>query len=164
MLVNQVGLVIAFCFWIHRASKNLDALSVTRRRYTPGWAVGWWFVPIMNLFRPYQVVGEIWKGSDPLLTDTGSSAWHDVPTSAIVKWWWGICILFVVIENVIHPIWSLTDPARDELIMGQYMGVTGEALSIVAIVLAFFMVRQITSNQNKKYRRLGSSTESFGGS
>lgn len=48
--------------------------------------------------------------------------------------------------------------------MGQYMGVTGEALSIVAIVLAFFMVRQITSNQNKKYRRLGSSTESFGGS
>jgi len=30
-------------------------------RFTPGWCVGWFFVPFLNFFRPYQVMKEIWQ-------------------------------------------------------------------------------------------------------
>jgi hypothetical protein len=56
---------IAFLMWIHRVSKNLYPLGAVGQRFSPGWAVGWWFVPVMFFFRPYQVMGEIWRGSSP---------------------------------------------------------------------------------------------------
>ncbi len=56
---------IVFLVWIYRSNKNLRSLSAGSLRFTPGWAVGWFFIPIMDLFRPYQVVKEIYKESDP---------------------------------------------------------------------------------------------------
>ena len=35
------------------------------QRFSPGWSVGWWFIPALNLLRPYQVIKEIWRGSYP---------------------------------------------------------------------------------------------------
>ena len=47
---------VFFFIWLHRACKNLDYLEVVDTRFTPGWAIGWWFIPFANLFMPYQVV------------------------------------------------------------------------------------------------------------
>ena len=47
---------IAFLMWIFRASQNLPRLGAVGQRFSPRWAVGWWFVPIMLLFRPYQAI------------------------------------------------------------------------------------------------------------
>ena len=38
-------------------------------RYTPGWAVGWLFVPFANLVVPYFVFTEIWRNSIPATAD-----------------------------------------------------------------------------------------------
>ena len=37
-----------------------------------GWAIGPWFVPILNLFRPWQIAVETWEGSDPDMRDCAS--------------------------------------------------------------------------------------------
>ncbi len=60
-----IATATAFLLWVHRASKNLVSLGAHGQRFSPAWAVGWWFVPIMMLFRPYQVMAEIWRGSRP---------------------------------------------------------------------------------------------------
>ena len=31
--------------------------------FTPGWSVGWYFLPIANLWKPYQAMKEIWRAS-----------------------------------------------------------------------------------------------------
>ncbi len=36
---------IVSLMWIHRASKNLRPLGAAGQRFSPGWAIGWWFVP-----------------------------------------------------------------------------------------------------------------------
>ena len=60
---------IAFLTWIHRASVNIHALLHTSEdppiRFSPGWAVGWWFVPIASLWMPYQVMKDLWARSHP---------------------------------------------------------------------------------------------------
>ena len=43
---------IAFIMWLYRAYQNVDATDPGRRRYGHGWAIGSWFVPILNLWRP----------------------------------------------------------------------------------------------------------------
>jgi hypothetical protein len=65
-VISLFAAIAAFCFWIYRASRNLRSLGVEKQRFSPAWAVGWWFVPIMFWFRPYQVAAEIWKSSAPV--------------------------------------------------------------------------------------------------
>ena len=59
-IISYVAVVIPFLMWISRASKNLWALGASKQKFSPGWAVGWWFIPIAWLWQPYRVTAEIW--------------------------------------------------------------------------------------------------------
>jgi hypothetical protein len=101
----QLGLFIAlaviFLMWVHRANKNLRALSGESLKFTPGWCVGWFFIPVANLFKPYQAVKEIWTVSHGARPDDGSTgvapprdgAATPRRGHALVGWWWGSFLL-----------------------------------------------------------------------
>jgi len=55
---------ITFIQWFRRAYFNLH-LRVNRLSQTEGWAAGCWFVPIVNLFRPYQIMKEMFQATPP---------------------------------------------------------------------------------------------------
>src|SRR5512133_3434057 len=58
-----VAAVVVWCVWQHHAQANAVVLSGGGLRFTPGWAVGWWFIPIANLWKPFQTVRELWRAS-----------------------------------------------------------------------------------------------------
>src|SRR5688572_5676802 len=41
--------IIVVGMWIYRAHANLSDAGVDGLEFTPGWAVGWYFIPIANL-------------------------------------------------------------------------------------------------------------------
>ena len=51
---------IVWLIWQHRGQSNLWARGVPGLRYSPGWAVGWWFVPFASFFMPYKTTRELW--------------------------------------------------------------------------------------------------------
>ena len=61
------GAVVALSMWMHRASRNLAALGAAGRRPSAGPALPWPFVPMEWLSRPYQILVELWRGSQPHL-------------------------------------------------------------------------------------------------
>ena len=63
-----VGCAVLFLMWKHKASKNLAPLGVSNQRFSPRWAVAYYFIPILGLFRPYQAMKEIYLRSriDPI--------------------------------------------------------------------------------------------------
>ena len=64
-LVLNLLAAVAFCVWIHRAASNLPALGRYGMKFTPGWCVGWFFIPFANLVKPFQAVKELWRASHP---------------------------------------------------------------------------------------------------
>jgi hypothetical protein len=64
-LLGLVGLAagVVWLVWQHRGQSNLFAMRVPGLRYTPGWSVGWWFVPVANLWMPFLTTRELWRGS-----------------------------------------------------------------------------------------------------
>ena len=46
--------------WIYRINYNARCLGAKEMRYTPGWSVGWYFIPIVHLWKPYQAMKEIY--------------------------------------------------------------------------------------------------------
>jgi hypothetical protein len=79
-VVLGLAFVVTFLVWLHRLSTNLHAYSGVRLEHSPGWAVGWFFVPVANLFKPYQVMKEVWRVSH------GTRAVGAAP----VGWWWAL--------------------------------------------------------------------------
>jgi Domain of unknown function (DUF4328) len=65
VLLTFVGTIVVYLVWFSRAYKNLTSLGATDLRYGSGWAIGAWFVPILNLWRPKQIANDIWRASDP---------------------------------------------------------------------------------------------------
>lgn len=86
-----VGAIAAFCMWTHRVYRNLPALGARGLRYTPAWAVGWLFVPFVNLVIPFFVFSEIWRHSIPAPTDSAGQRGQRV--SPLLVGWWIVNIL-----------------------------------------------------------------------
>ncbi len=152
-IVNLAAIVI-FLMWINRAYKNLSPLGATSLRFTSGWAAGWFFVPIMSLFRPYQVVSEIMKVSNPNVNMADSNSWRDLPTPPIVGWWWALFL----ISNFIGQIGFRTIFTSEELsdwLFSVYATMSWEALDVVAgIPITILLVRKISQFQETKHRQL----------
>ena len=73
---------ITFGIWIVRAHKNLRAFGITDTTYTPGWALGWFFVPFLNLVRPFQAMKELWQASH------AGAEWSKSSSTKLVNSWW----------------------------------------------------------------------------
>lgn len=67
---------IAFLFWIYRASVNTHALNPqTKIEFSPGWCVGCYFIPVLNLYWPYKSMKELWTLNVKKETDIILSWW-----------------------------------------------------------------------------------------
>lgn len=49
--------------WIYQANQNVRFLGAKNMEFTPGWSIGFYFIPILALWKPYQAMKEIWKAS-----------------------------------------------------------------------------------------------------
>lgn len=78
---------IAFLKWIHRANSNSHGFGARNMKFSPGWSVGYYFIPFLNLYRPYQAMGEIWKVSK------NPADWQNESRSPILSWWWALWII-----------------------------------------------------------------------
>jgi uncharacterized protein DUF4328 len=78
-LLSQVTIVV-WLVWQHGATANLWARRLADLRTTPGWAVGWWFVPFAWYVMPFLAMRELDRRSSP----------GDAPRrmSPLVAWWW----------------------------------------------------------------------------
>ena len=60
--------------WIYRAHANLRAADFPSLEYSPVWAIGWYAIPIANLFKPFQAMRELWFASHGAVADYEQSA------------------------------------------------------------------------------------------
>jgi hypothetical protein len=56
--------VILACVWQHRSARAARALGLPAT-HSPAWGVGSWFVPIVNLFMPYQAIRDCLPAGHP---------------------------------------------------------------------------------------------------
>lgn len=81
--------------WIYRIASN-TRFSVGPRYmdFTPGWAVGWYFIPFANLWKPYQSMKELWTlnfAKDPA---------YPAEASLLLPLWWLLWLAWNGVSNV----------------------------------------------------------------
>jgi hypothetical protein len=135
-LVVALVVVVLFCCWIYRANCNARALGAQGMSFTPGWSVGWFFIPIASLWKPFQAMREIWKASiDPI-------DWQSLPTDPLLGWWWA----GFIVSNVLGQIaFRISEGAKtvESLKSATVADIVSDAADIVATVLALMLVERL---------------------
>ena len=144
-LVVFVVTGIVWCVWQHRAQRNAIELAYGKLEFTPGWAVGWWFVPIANLFKPFQTVRELWKASH------GGYDGRIVPTWSVIGWWWGLWLGANVLERFVVRSGSMD--SLSDLIRSDTWEIVANGVMVVAAILAIMIVRSIVALQERSLLR-----------
>ena len=138
---------VVWSMFVHRSCANAHALGAVGMEFTPGWAVGWYFVPFANLFKPGQVMQEIYRATDPA---ADARSWRWAPVPSLLNWWWGAWVVSNVLGAVITRRALASHPSA--LGVSVALDVVDGAIDVVLSVLAVRVVRAIASRQEQKAR------------
>ena len=138
-----LGTGICFLVWTYRLNRNLRVFGVTGLKFTPGWAVGYFFIPVISLWRPYQIFQEIWQASDPGPAPRSGQAWQNLPVPALLGFWWVLWMISNVVDRLAAQ--SPNDPESE---------MVSAVFSLVSAILAVAVVRLFTARQERTARLL----------
>ena len=133
---------IVWFVWEFRAHANLRAARLSGLQYSPGWAVGWWFVPFANLVMPFAAVRELWKASD------SRDDWWKTRTWPVVGWWWASYLLAGVVGTVGSITSDQESPRISGLIATDMWIIAAQIVVVIAAVLAILIVRSVVRRQD----------------
>jgi hypothetical protein len=120
-------------WWIYRTNSNAHVFSGAMT-ITPGWSVGWFFVPFANLIMPYQGVKEVWQESHEF------AGRHAEMESPLLGWWWGLWIAMNIATNIASFSGAFTlDPSPNAL----YLNLAAAALSVGASAALILLIRRL---------------------
>lgn len=131
-----IGTIVMFGMWIHRMDSNIHALGARDLRFTPGWAVGWYFVPIANLWKPYQAMSEIWRAS------RNPAGWQAESGGGLLRWWWFWWLASTFVDNIaMRMAWRAE--ALEELIGVAPVNIASSTLDAISAAVGLLLVRRV---------------------
>jgi len=129
---------ITFIMWFRRSYFNLHQ-KVRWLQFSESWAAGSWFVPIINLYRPYQIMKEIYVETKYLFTKKGLSEEVGYTTSYL-GWWWALWLISGFVGQIVFRAAFRGADTVNSLISTT---VGHMILCVLGIPLAFIMVKII---------------------
>jgi len=142
-LAALLGTGILWLLWLRQAYRNLALVGSKRSRFTSRQAVGYWFIPFVNVVWAYQVMKDLWLRSESM---NDRDAYDDLPAPPLLSGWWGMSLAWGVLEPVVA---ATARNARTALELTNVTDVAlvGSVVGIVAMVLAIRVVRGIDQRQ-----------------
>jgi len=126
--------------WIYRAASNARAASTTPMRSSPGWSVGWYFIPFANLIKPFQAMDDIWRASQH------PSRWTSIETPALLRLWWALWLINGALGNVVARA-SFSAESMEQLLHANVLQSASDVISLPLNLVFAYIVMRIGSMQ-----------------
>lgn len=150
-LFLYVVTVILFLVWLYRVYQNLMPLRAPNPEFTPGWAVGWWFIPFANLVKPFQVVREAWRESDPDFDPGLNFLSNSMSAPTLFGFWWAFWLLSNISTNISS---HLIDDNGQALEGFTAASLIASIFTMIAAILAILVVKSISQRQDERFQNL----------
>lgn len=143
--IIRIGFIVFFLIWLYRAYANLQQSSVEGLAHSPRWAVSWYFIPVMNLFKPFSVMKELVLASFHAVSNP--EHWKLKKAPGYIMVWWllflggNIAFLF----DLFADFEAAGDYHRDALI-----SLLAHPMYIGSLLALYVMMKHITEAQTSK--------------
>lgn len=152
--------IIASIIWINRTQKNLPTLGATGMTVSPGWAIGWFFVPIANYFKPYEAMKQLWQASQAARSGAPQSSWKGRPVPGFLQGWWALWVITSIIASITFRISLELETLEGFLAIG-YVDLVLAPAEVVLALLYLRIVQGISENQEQASQSLAPEAVGF---
>ena len=141
--ITMLTCIVSIGRWIYVSSMNVHSATNNRMEVSPGWAVGWYFIPILNLWKPYQAFREIWAES--FLREHESAAYTNYLPLCWVLW-----IITNLVDRILIWFFYLSEEATELSFLKQQCMVETASfiLHILLNVVFLILVNRLANCQN----------------
>jgi hypothetical protein len=153
-LIVFITLAVVFIQWFRRAYFNLHQTEEFSLKYTEGWAAGAWFVPFLNLVRPYEIMAEIWEKTQ--VVDSDTEGWDNSSKEKegkqLVGWWWALFLLQNIANNIASRIGGDMN-SIEGLMASTQAEMFVFFLEVPAILVAINVVKKVSKFEEAFYEK-----------
>ena len=135
---------IFILMWKYRACGNLHAVGASGVTIGPGWAVGWYFIPIFWFWKPCQAMAQIARSSqDPR---------HPYTVTALgpVGWWWFLWLASWGM-GIVSVVWTqegIASMTPEPLYLGCLLAMVSYAMQVPLSLTLLSIVKRVTQAQD----------------
>ena len=126
--------------WIYQANQNARQLGAKDMAFSPGWSIGFYFIPIVSLWKPYQAMKEIWQASQ------NPSNWSEEKVSSILGIWW---FFWIANSMVGQAAFRMSRRAEEisEIMNVNLVSQASEVISIPLALVTWLMIKKVSNAQ-----------------
>lgn len=144
--VGLIGLILVFV-WVYRAHHNAEQLGATGLKFSPGWSVGCYFVPVIWFWKPYQAMKEVWQAS------ARPSGWTRQPGSVLLRCWWMCWLLAFFAEQAVSLAVGTFGVMSDPRAVEVGAALATNAVEVPLTLLLLVIIARINRMQMEQYRK-----------
>lgn len=130
---------IVFLKWAYRVSANLHVKAGGKWDHSPSATIGWYFVPIAALFKPYQVMREIWSKAH-------QKKWGG--ETRLLGGWWALWIVSSIFGQI---IWRINGETVQEFQGIAAVQIISDLIDIALGFTAIALVSNITRGYEQHF-------------
>ena len=138
--------IVFFIMWFRRAYYNLHQIPDSFPNDSEGWAAGAWFVPFLNLVKPFTIMKEIWQG-----TQRFSKSGKPEQNTTILGFWWAAFLIGNIVENIGTRINLWGDESIENMYLGNQVSIAGMLIHIPAYILIILIIKRVSEFEKDLY-------------
>ncbi|GAB4513810.1 MAG: hypothetical protein Tsb0020_32170 [Haliangiales bacterium] len=149
---------VGFFAWAYRANNNARALGAGHMQNSPGWTIGWFFMPILGMWKPYFAIKEIWHASRPEgdldATPESGMEWLTEPDATpwfLPMWWWAW--LGAGIAAQLGAVWLTDAMSLEDNQFALTVDIVASAIDVAATGLVLAVIWSTTKRQLTRAER-----------
>lgn len=130
--------------WIYRANYNAAQLGALNMNYKPAWSIGYYFIPVFNLWKPYLAMKEIWVASK------NPFDWQVTKTTSLLPIWWALWLSSNILNQTIFRL-SAEAVELPELMKLNMLSQISNTLDIPLALVTLALINGIYRMQRSHY-------------
>jgi hypothetical protein len=132
--------------WLYKANQNAHQLGAKNMQFTPAWSIGWYFIPLALLFKPYQAMKELWQ------TSIKPSDWYKVAINNIIPIWWALFLFSGFFGRISYKL-STKAESIDDFLWASIISQVSDAMDIPLALISLSLFTKIYLNQKNNHEQ-----------
>ena len=141
MMATYLVSVVLVLMWYLRSVRNAHAL-VNGMQTSPKWAIWFFIIPLISLWKPYGMTSELWRSSHK------PDGWRGTADVPLIRWWWGL-VLFSGFSSTAANATSRAAQTVAQMGISDMWLIASAGLAVAAGLLFLHIGGRITDLQNR---------------
>lgn len=142
----NIACIVLFILWFRRAYANLNRAGLHATSETDVWVFWAFVVPIVNLYRPYQMMKETWNKT--LQSNKTLNENYNIDRgAAFIGLWWAWFFLSRIVNQISVRMGFSVETVEDYILSSNF-DIFTSVFDILGVFITIFMIKRISSVEN----------------